>query len=135
MNRVLNSSVQHVCFYEVKKDEQARNSKFFWCEHALIIGTLEYNFICRAVNPDQMAETLFKNCDTNKDGTLSFKEFAMTLYFLTKAPKEEKLKHIFLLLDTDGNGSLSSREVSSYLHHYSNLQFNEKNDPGQKMGY
>ena len=62
-----------------------------------------------------MAETLFKNCDTNKDGTLSFKEFAMTLYFLTRAPKEEKLRHIFFLLDMDGNGSLSSREVSTYI--------------------
>ena len=61
------------------------------------------------MNTDQLAETLFKNCDQNKDGTICFKEFAVTIYFLTKAPKEEKLRHIFSLLDMDGNGSLSSR--------------------------
>ena len=62
-----------------------------------------------------MAETLFKNCDTNKDGSISFQEFAMTLYFLTHASKEEKLKHIFILLDADGNGTLSSTEVNVFL--------------------
>ena len=75
----------------------------------------EFFFFSRAVNPDQMAETLFKNCDTNKDGSISFQEFAMTLYFLTHASKEEKLKHIFILLDADGNGTLSSTEVSMYI--------------------
>ena len=72
------------------------------------------SFFSRAVNPDQMAETLFKNCDTNKDGSISFQEFAMTLYFLTHASKEEKLKHIFILLDADGNGTLSSTEVNIF---------------------
>ena len=71
-------------------------------------------FFSRAVNPDQMAETLFRNCDTNKDGSISFQEFAMTLYFLTHASKEEKLKHIFILLDADGNGTLSSTEVNIF---------------------
>ena len=75
-------------------------------------------FFPRAVNPDQMAETLFKNCDTNKDGSISFQEFAMTLYFLTHASKEEKLKHIFTLLDADGNGTLSSTEVSIFCKLY-----------------
>ena len=67
--------------------------------------------------PDQIATTLFKNCDTNKDGTISFTEFVTTLYFLTKAPKQEKLEHIFKLLDMDGNGTLSSREVVQVVKH------------------
>ena len=44
-------------------------------------------------------------------------EFAMTLYFFTKAPKEEKLSHIFNLLDFDGNGMLSSQEVVQAIKH------------------
>ena len=75
-----------------------------------------------------MAETLFKNCDTNKDGSISFQEFAMTLYFLTHASKEEKLKHIFILLDADGNGTLSSTEVSIFCKLYVITYFNLKTD-------
>lgn len=39
------------------------------------------------------------------------------MYFLTKAPKEEKLKHIFKLLDMDGSGTLSSKEVVQVVKH------------------
>ena len=69
------------------------------------------------MNPDQIAERVFKSCDENKDGTISMNEFAMTLYFFTKAPKEEKLSHIFNLLDFDGNGMLSSQEVVQAIKH------------------
>jgi len=85
-------------------------------------------FFSRAVNPNQMAETLFKNCDTNKDGSISFQEFAMTLYFLTHASKEEKLKHIFILLDADGNGTLSSTEVNIFCKSEVIIYSNLKND-------
>ena len=52
----------------------------------------------------------------------------MTLYFLTHASKEEKLKHIFILLDADGNGTLSSTEVSIFCKLYVITYFNLKTD-------
>ena len=33
------------------------------------------------------------------------------MYMMTKASKEEKLKHIFDVLDSDASGTLSSNEV------------------------
>ena len=41
----------------------------------------------------------------------------MTFYFLTKAPKEKKLRHIFKLLDEDRNGLLSFGEVVNVVKH------------------
>lgn len=67
--------------------------------------------------PDPIAKTLFKNCDTDEDGTISFSEFAIVMYFLTQAPKEEKLKRIFKLLDMNGSGTLSSREIVQLVKH------------------
>ena len=54
---------------------------------------------------------IFKRVDSNSDGTISVTEFAIAIFFLTKAPVEEKLKHIFKLLDFDGSGFLSITEV------------------------
>jgi Ca2+-binding EF-hand superfamily protein len=64
-----------------------------------------------AINPTQLAELVFKAGDSNKDGTISFREFASIMYIMTKAPKEEKLNAIFGILDLNGNGTLSSAEV------------------------
>jgi Ca2+-binding EF-hand superfamily protein len=65
----------------------------------------------RAMNPTKLAERVFKAGDTDKDGTISFREFALIMYIMTKAPKEDKLNAIFGILDLDGNGTLSSAEV------------------------
>ena len=40
-----------------------------------------------------------------------FSEFVITLYLMTSAPKELKLRKLFLQIDEDGSGSLSVSEV------------------------
>ena len=50
-------------------------------------------FCFRAINTDQFAKRVFKIWDTNQDGQISFEEFAYIIFLMTKAPKEEKLKH------------------------------------------
>jgi Ca2+-binding EF-hand superfamily protein len=64
-----------------------------------------------AMNPTKLAEQVFKAGDTDKDGTISFREFASIMYLMTKAPKEEILNAIFGILDLNGDGTLSSAEV------------------------
>ena len=41
----------------------------------------------------------------------------MTLFFLTKAPKEEKFAHIFKLLDEEADGTLSYDELNKVVKH------------------
>eukprot|EP00093_Oithona_nana_P001781 01781.XXX_10833_11651_1 [CDS] Oithona nana genome sequencing. len=65
----------------------------------------------KSINPNLIAEKVFQTCDENKDGTICFNEFAIFMYMMTKASKEEKLKHIFDVLDSNGSGTLSSNEV------------------------
>ena len=65
----------------------------------------------KSLNPNLIAEKVFKTCDENKDGTICFNEFAILMYMMTKASKEEKLRHIFDILDLNGNGSLNSNEI------------------------
>ena len=69
------------------------------------------------MQPIEIAQSIFRNCDKNADGTISLTEFAMTLFYLTKAPKEEKFRTIFKLLDDNGNGFLSSIEVINIIKH------------------
>ena len=65
----------------------------------------------KSIRPNVIAEKVFNTCDENKDGTICFNEFAIFMYMMTKASKEEKLQHIFDILDVDGSGTLSSNEV------------------------
>lgn len=46
-----------------------------------------------------------------------FREFAFTIYLMTDAPKEVKLKKLFVLIDEDGSQSLSSQEVVKAVKH------------------
>ena len=41
----------------------------------------------------------------------TFRELVLSCYILTKAPMEEKLGHIFEILDKDHSGSISCHEV------------------------
>lgn len=45
------------------------------------------------------------------------REFAFTIYLMTGAPKEVKLKKLFVLIDEDGSQSLSSLEVVKAVKH------------------
>ncbi len=69
------------------------------------------------MQPEALAERVFKSCDSDKNGTISFREFAILIYIMTKAPKKQKLQHIFRILDSDGNGSLNAREVIQAIKH------------------
>ena len=73
------------------------------------------------MNTDQFAKRVFKIWDTNHDGYISFEEFCFIIYLMTKAPIEEKLKHVFTILDSDNNECLSSCEIISAIKHAHNM--------------
>ena len=78
-------------------------------------------FCFRAINTDQFAKRVFKIWDTNQDGQISFEEFAYIIFLMTKAPKEEKLKHIFTILDVDHSGTLGSQEIITAIKQAHNM--------------
>lgn len=63
------------------------------------------------VDPDAIARRTFAASDTDGDGKISFAEFVTTLYLVTAAPKELKLRKLFRALDEDRSGCLSCGEV------------------------
>ncbi|EFA83567.1 calcium-binding protein [Heterostelium album PN500] len=59
---------------------------------------------------------MFKVFDTDKNGTVDFKEFTTALYLMTKAPVEERMAVLFDIFDDDKSGTLSSQEVEKMIH-------------------
>eukprot|EP00095_Tigriopus_kingsejongensis_P000811 maker-scaffold941_size78300-snap-gene-0.15 protein:Tk00811 transcript:maker-scaffold941_size78300-snap-gene-0.15-mRNA-1 annotation:"conserved hypothetical protein" len=63
------------------------------------------------VDPNPIAKRVFEACDTNSDGTISFREYILAVTIFTKAPQAVKMKHVFGVLDEDKSGTLSTQEV------------------------
>ncbi len=110
-----------------KKDFVAAYRQFFpeYVRKRLMLFVFVHFFVATnfsAILVDQVAEMIFKRLDSNSDGTISVTEFAITIYFLTKAPVEDKLRHIFKLLDFDGSGFLSSKEVIQVIKYTYDMQ-------------
>jgi len=53
--------------------------------------------------------------DTNKDGSISFKEYCIGMSSLIKGNPEDKIQFAFKIYDTNNNGTIEKQEMVSYL--------------------
>jgi len=53
--------------------------------------------------------------DTNRDGSISFKEYCIGMSGLIKGNPEDKIKFAFKIYDTNNNGTIEKQEMVSYL--------------------
>ena len=61
-----------------------------------------------------MEKHLLRMYDTNNDKCIDFTEFLLLGYILGEGNEEKILSRIFLVLDLNGNGSLSMQEIRKF---------------------
>jgi len=70
-----------------------------------------YSKIFPSGNAETFAENIFRTFDTNKNGTVGFREFMLALHVTSKGSPEEKLSLAFRMYDVDGNGTIELGEM------------------------
>merc|ERR1712029_1309959 len=58
---------------------------------------------------------MFDSFDVDQTGSLSFRELMMALKVVAPLTTEEKLEYLFKDTDTDGNGSVSFKEIKKMI--------------------
>ena len=54
----------------------------------------------------RMSKHIWRMYDTNRDGSIDFKEFMMVLYVMSNVSSEENLKQIFRVFDINNDGRI-----------------------------
>ena len=60
-------------------------------------GSIVKEYFPTIKNAEKLQSRLFNMYDTNKDGTISFREFMMAMYVMCNGTVEEKFRQIFRL--------------------------------------
>lgn len=63
----------------------------------------------------EFSERVFDSWDSNRDGTIDFREFLIAINMTHKAPFEDKLRWAFGMYDTDGNNYITKDEMLEVL--------------------
>ena len=58
-----------------------------------------------------MAQRIPGTFDTDRSGTIDFREFMLALHVTSNGTPEEKLTWAFRMYDVDGNGSIDIHEM------------------------
>eukprot|EP01130_Rhizamoeba_saxonica_P011818 TRINITY_DN4925_c0_g1_i1.p1 TRINITY_DN4925_c0_g1~~TRINITY_DN4925_c0_g1_i1.p1 ORF type:complete len:753 (-),score=189.58 TRINITY_DN4925_c0_g1_i1:1327-3585(-) len=80
----------------------------------------QFSDFIASFNPDSATDGSIFDSDT--DGNINFKEFAVGMSVITESDDVEKYKFLFDLWDIDGNGVLTKEEFKSYLQSTSQIE-------------
>lgn len=71
-----------------------------------------YKLFFPSGNAEQFCDHVFRTFDTDKSGTIDFKEFLLAIDVTSAGDPEEKLKWAFRMYDVDGNGVIDIQEMT-----------------------
>ena len=70
-----------------------------------------YTKIFPGGNAEAFSENVFRTFDTDRSGSIDFREFMLALHVTSSGTPEEKLTWAFRMYDVDGNGEIDFNEM------------------------
>lgn len=100
------------------------------------ISKRDFRNLMKSCFPKQDSTVLERNIfnmyDTNRDGSISFKELMIVMYIMSNGSVEDNLKQIFKVFDANGNGMISKKEMKKLIQDIYHLLDDGKPDKGNK---